>query len=197
MIKNTLVICVLFFTHFAYAQVANKPEDISPLLIGEKLPKLTLANMQGIEDSISAITAKPTVLVVYRGGWCPYCNKQLSGLAAIEDDIKKLGYQIIAISPDEPAALQQTMQKGKLGYQLYSDANGNFSRAMGLSFAAPAKYYDLLSKSSGGKNKTELPVPAVYVVNANQQIEFMYVNPNYAQRMNENMLLAVLNSLKK
>jgi len=196
MFKLFITLCATFISYFSYTQVATRPEDISPLLIGEQLPKLTLTNMQGMEDSVSFITSTPTVLVVYRGGWCPYCNKQLSGLANIEKEIKALGYQIVAISPDAPAALQQTVQKDALGYRLYSDATGQFSRAMGLSFSAPAKYYDLLSKSSGGKNRTELPVPAVYVVNANQQIEFMYVSPNYSQRMNETMLLSVLKSLQ-
>ncbi|ULT24851.1 redoxin domain-containing protein [Sphingobacterium sp. E70] len=38
----------------------------------------------GAIDIGKAISQKPTILVFYRGGWCPYCNLQLSGLQEIE-----------------------------------------------------------------------------------------------------------------
>jgi cytochrome oxidase Cu insertion factor (SCO1/SenC/PrrC family) len=70
------------------AQVPEKPEDVSPLLIGETLPNATLINSAGVDvQFIDLIKEKPTVLVFYRGGWCPYCNVQLSGLGAIESEI--------------------------------------------------------------------------------------------------------------
>ena len=51
---------------------------------------------------------------LYRGSWCPYCNTQLSEIASIEDELKKLGYQIVAISPDKPESLNVTETKHDL-----------------------------------------------------------------------------------
>jgi len=77
-------------------------EDICPLLIGEILPKATLQDAEGKTVALETIIKiKPTVLVFYRGGWCPFCNMQLSSLVEIEKDILDLGYQIVAISPDD------------------------------------------------------------------------------------------------
>jgi peroxiredoxin len=37
----------------------------------------------------------------YRGGWCPCCNAAIYGFMDIEQQIVDLGYQIVAISPDD------------------------------------------------------------------------------------------------
>ena len=70
-------ICIMITTN-VYAQLPEKAEDISPLLIGETLPNGTFQNAEGNTVQLNEIlTEKPTVLVFYRGGWCPYCNLQL------------------------------------------------------------------------------------------------------------------------
>ena len=33
-------------------------------------------------DLGAAFSEKPTVLIFYRGGWCPFCNRELGELAA-------------------------------------------------------------------------------------------------------------------
>ena len=84
------------------AQVPQNAEDISPLLIGEKLPEAMLLDEDGKPINLNKeIAKKKTVLVFYRGGWCPFCNMQLASLAEAESEILKLGYQIIAVSPDD------------------------------------------------------------------------------------------------
>jgi len=109
--------------------VPLKPEDISPLLSGESIPVVNLLNAAGQPfDLNAAVASKPTILIFYRGGWCPYCNKQLSGLQEIEQDLRKTGYQIIAISTDSPDNLKQTEIKNKLTYTLLSDADLSISK---------------------------------------------------------------------
>ena len=52
------------------AEVAGSPEEIRPLLIGAKAPDLTLKTGDGQPFSLrEAIAEKPTVLILYRGGW--------------------------------------------------------------------------------------------------------------------------------
>src|SRR5271155_2396636 len=69
------------------------------------------------------VADKPAVLVFYRGGWCPYCNRHLQALATIKDDLDKEGVQLIAISMDRPGKLRETLQKDKLDYTLLSDSD--------------------------------------------------------------------------
>jgi len=107
------------------AQIPEKAEDISPLLIGEIIPDGVLkAPDESDHSMLDILSKKPTVIMFYRGGWCPYCNNHLAELQGTESKINKLGFQIVAISPDSPQSLQLTDSKNKLRYNLYSDSDG-------------------------------------------------------------------------
>ena len=190
--KKMLTLVLLSLSFSLSAQIADLPENICPLLIGEKIPNTILHNDQGKAVETDDILAKKTVLVVYRGGWCPYCNSQLSDLQDIENQILQLGYQIIAVSPDAPSFIKQTEGKKALAYQFFSDSEGVFSQALGIAYK---KEKAKLDKFSEGKNPGFLPVPSVYVLNEKREIEFLYINPNYAKRLEGNLLLAVLKAL--
>lgn len=182
---------------FSQSEIATEPTAISPLLIGEKIPNITLSDVSGKKINLLEFAAKkPSVIVFYRGGWCPYCNLHLSELQTIEPDITHAGYQIIAISPDSPESLQASISKNKLNYLLLSDNHTEASRGFGLAFHAPENYAEMLSKASAEKNKNVLPVPAVFVVNQQGEILFEYISPEYKTRLKGAMLLAVLNALK-
>lgn len=181
---------------FSFAQLPEKAEDISPLLYGETIPEATLASLdQGKHTLSSVVGEKPTILLFYRGGWCPYCNAQLAEVQKIESEILRLGYQIVAISPDSPAILNESIDKHALKYSLYSDADGSLTKAIGIAFKAPNRYADKLLKNSGGLNDGFLPVPSVFVVDKNRTIIFEYINPDYKTRLESGLLLAVLKGL--
>ena len=180
----------------ASAQVADRAEEISPLLIGETIPDLLVKAPDGIAHTmLSILSRKPTVILFYRGGWCPYCNAHLSEIRDAEDEIIQLGYQIIAISPDSPENLVATSEKNDLNYFLYSDADGTFSKAMGIAFKAPERNLEKLFRYSDGANTGYLPVPSVFITDTSGLILFEYINPNYKTRMSSRLLIAVLQNL--
>lgn len=193
------IICILIvFSGKIFAQIPEKSEDISPLLFGEVIPDLTLTNRDGKRQALSSIIGeKPTILLFYRGGWCPFCNRQLSEVQKNESDIVKLGYQIVAISPDSPEELNKSINKNDLTYQLYSDADGSLTKAMGIAFKAPERNQSMLVEKSGGLNDGFLPVPSVFVVDNERTILFEYINPDYKTRLSSDLLMAVLKALKK
>ena len=193
--KKVVALVLFSLAISSQAQIAEKAEDVSPLLIGEKIPNVELTNVEGKKIETNIIFSKKTVLIVYRGGWCPYCNRQLADMQDIENDILALDYQIVAISPDSPSFLKETETKDKLNYALYSDSEGKFSQAAGIAFAAPEKYGKMLGKYSDEKNTSFLPVPTVYVLNEKQEVQFMFINPDYKNRLKGALLLAVLKNL--
>ena len=194
--KYTLLITLLFLSQFLSAQLANKAENISPLLIGETVPDITIKTTASAEQSILSVLAnKNTVMLFYRGGWCPYCNNQLAEIQDIENEILELGYQIIAISSDSPENLVITDTKNELNYQLYSDATGELVKAMGIAFTAQDKRKERLFNYSGGLNEGFLPVPSVFITDTTGKIVFEYINPNYKTRMSSKLILAVLKNL--
>jgi peroxiredoxin len=178
------------------AQLPEKAEDISPLLIGEKIPELTLTALDGKTIGTQAVlNGKPSVILVYRGGWCSYCNKHMAEIGTIEKEILDLGYQIIAINPDSPEKLKEAKGKSETNYILYSDSEGFFSKGLGIAFKAPERYAEMLTESSAGKNGGFLPVPSVYVVNSEGLVMFEYINPDFKVRISAKLMLAVLQSL--
>lgn len=187
----------LNFTTSLKAQVPMNAEDISPLLIGEQIPEANLLNINGKEVKIiDIIKEKPTVLVFYRGGWCPYCNTQLSGLAESEKEILELGFQIVAISPDHYESLKPTVDKGEFNYNIYSDSSSRLIQAIGIGFETPEKAKGYIFKKTNKEATDVLPVPAVFILDTKGKILFEYINPDYSTRLSSELLLANLKALK-
>jgi peroxiredoxin len=197
--KSILTFALLAFLHFGtlQAQIVGQATDISPLLIGESLPDATLQDLDGQPIQLSAVLSRqPTVLVVYRGGWCPYCKQHLAALAKAEAEILALGYQIVAISPDDYQNLKPTIADNEVHYQLYADPDAQLIQAMGIAFATPEDYVKYIAKKSKGEVSTALPVPTLMVLNKKSEILFEYINPTYSTRISPELLLAVLQQLK-
>lgn len=180
-------------------RVAGSAEDIRPILVGQSVPELALRTVDGkLFDLNEAIRNKPTVLVFYRGGWCPYCITQLGQLAKIEAEIIKSGYQIIAISPDKSEKLAESINKHSMNYQLLSDSSMAGAKGFGIAFkvddATIEKYkeYGIDLYSASGERHNLLPVPAIFVVGTDEVIKFEYVNPDYKVRLEADTLLSIL-----
>jgi len=193
-----LFLLVLFGCSQNEPNIPLLAEDISPILIGEKLPNANFQNAEGKSIQLKALLEeKPTVLVFYRGGWCPYCNLQLSGLVEIEEDILALGYQIVAISPDDFKNLKTTTENNSTKYRLLSDPNGKFIQEIGIAFKTSSDLKDYItSKDQKGKTSAVMTVPTVIVVDNKGVIKFQYINPNYKERISGEMLLSVLKTIK-
>ncbi|WP_418510972.1 peroxiredoxin-like family protein [Corallibacter sp.] len=180
------------------AQVPSNAEDVSPLLIGERVPQATLIDPDGNKLTLkSVIKEKPTVLVFYRGGWCPYCNAQLSGLSESESKILELGYQIIAVSPDNYKNLKPTIQEDNVAYSLYSDPEAKLIQDIGIGFETPSMAKMYIKKKTKMDATDILPVPTVMVLNTSGEILFEYINPNCKVRLSESLLLSALKALKE
>lgn len=179
--------------------IPQKAEDISPLLNGEKIPAVVLQDDFGRNfDLNKAVAEKPTILIFYRGGWCPYCTRQLSQIQDIVPELEKTGYQIIAISTDAPGGLMKSVNKGKLNYTLLSDADLSGSKQFGIAYKAPKNKCDLLSKTTGGKNiELLLPVPSVFILDKTGIIHFEYINPDFKQRLSPELLKTVSKTIYK
>lgn len=161
------------------------------------LPDAVLKSPEGNEYRFSdLLKEKPSVVLFYRGGWCPYCNAHLAEIRDAENEILNLGYQIIGISPDSPENLQTTGEKQDLVYSLYSDGGGEITKAIGIAFKAPERSTKRLFEFSAGQNEGFLPVPSVFIVDTSGKIMFEYINPDYKTRLSAELLVAVLKNLK-
>lgn len=174
----------------------------SPLMakapkVGDKVPDVEVTTSEGKKVKLlAALKEKPSVLIFYRGGWCPYCVTHLQALMDIEKDLTKAGYQLLAISPDSPKSIANTPKGEALNYQLLSDSSVKAAKAFGLTFKVPddlvEKYvndYKIDIEAASGKTHHLLPHPAVFVVDTKGVVRFAHVNPNYKERLDPTKVL--------
>lgn len=205
MTKFYLFLCsVLFSTSLVLAEVARDPESVTPLLVGQEIPEVSLRNKDGKKLELrTLVSKKPSIVVFYRGGWCPYCNLQLQALAQMESKLLKLGYQIIALSPDRPEKVAESLAKHDVSYMILSDSSADAAQAFGLAFKVDGKTvkkykkdYNIDLEADSGETHHLLPVPGVFIVSQDAVIQFTYVNPNYKVRLNPELLLAAAEAYK-
>ena len=183
----------------AHGQSPTPPQDatkVQPLSAGEEAPTATLRGPQGEEiDLATKYARKPTVLIFYRGGWCPYCNTHLGQIATAEPELLRMGYQVLAISPDRPEELARTLDKQELTYELLSDSDVELARSFGLAFRVDdptvEKYrgFGIDLEQASGRDHHMLPVPAVYIVDTAGVIRFAHWDADYKQRLGPEVLL--------
>jgi len=203
------VFALSFFTvalgaRAASPAIAASPEEAKPIAVGTHAAGATLTDMDGRKfDLAQAFAEKPTVLVFYRGSWCPFCNRQLAALGELEPKLVALGYQIIAISPDTAEGLKKMAGKNHLTYRLLSDRAMVASSAYGVAFRMPAateKSYREhgvdLAPIPGGDGAW-LPVPTVYLVGRDGVIRFAFSDPDYKVRLSTDALLAAAQAAAK
>ena len=172
--------------------------DSTPLEVDAMAPAGTLRDAQGAPVALSSLYQdQPVVLIFYRGGWCPYCSRQLTGLVEIEDALQEAGYRLVAISPDRPAKLRAKPELEGLAYTLLSDSSMEVSRGFGIAFqvedALVEKYknsYGIDLEGDSGETHHLLPHPSVFLLGQDGKIDFAHVDPDYKVRLDPAKILA-------
>lgn len=179
------------------AALAPSAEEATALPVGAKAPTAVLvtANRKQL-DLAQAFHEKPTVLVFYRGGWCPFCSRHLSELGDIELELRKLGFQIIAITPEPPEKLTPTVKDTNVRFQLLSDSATLVARAFGVAYHI---------SNETGKNYREngieltplddgsgywLPIPSAFIITPDATVRFAFSNADPSIRVSGTELLA-------
>lgn len=205
MLRLFLSALLLLGTAPAFAgELADAPDQVHPILLGSKLPQVSLRTLDGQPTTLAdQVDGKPAILVFYRGGWCPYCNLQLSRLRLIQKDVEALGYRILAVSPDRPEELRKTLGKDKLGYTLLSDSPANALKAFGIGYRVEAKLlaqyqgYGVDLKAATGEAQPVLPVPSVFIVDGHGELQFSYSHPDYRVRIPASVVLAAAKAIAR
>jgi peroxiredoxin len=194
---SALLLVLLLAAPAAGGELPTRAEDVRPLLIGSAVPDTTLHDLEGAPVRLrDALQGRHSMLVFYRGGWCPYCNLQLANLRHITGELAALGVQLIAITPDRPEELAKSIGQGELEYRLLSDTDAATMRGFGIAFRldedTSRKYseYGIDIDAASGATHHALPVPAVFVVDPSGHVRFSYVDPDYTRRAPAEVLLA-------
>ena len=172
------------------------------LTVGDRAPDATLLTADGSEVSLAALYQEaPLVVAFYRGGWCPYCNSALTEWQDRHLELKAAGGTMIAITPEKPSKVEDTVDDNNVEFRVFSDAN--FEAADGfeirdtLGVGAKAKYAGF-GVNVGGWNASdtwELPHPATFVIDRDGIIRFRHVDTDYTVRADPTQVIEVVKNL--
>ena len=88
---RTVPLLLAAATAFAAEGVPDDPRLVEPLAVGKPVPSFIAQREDGSNYAFDGARLKqPTVLIFYRGGWCPYCNSNLSELRHAESELQQL-----------------------------------------------------------------------------------------------------------
>jgi len=186
-----------------YAALPASADLTTPLKSGDRAPRFTVRTVEDQPYEFDPDNLeRPTVLISFRGGWCPYCNMHLSELRGVIPELRQNGFDVLFLSNDRPELLYSSLKLETqedidgLDYVILSDAEIKAAMALGTAFRTDKGLTDYLEKkgrdyagSSIGMHNA-LAVPAVYVVNRSGEIVYDFVNADYKVRLPAAELLA-------
>jgi peroxiredoxin len=171
---------------------------------GGDFPGFSLPGTQGkTYQSSTLLKDGPLIVTFYRGSWCPYCNIQLAEYQKHLEEWKKLGAQIVAISPELPDSTTAFAAKRNLTFPLLFDKDNEFASKLGLVYGLPAdlkevyKNFGVDLKATQGNDAWRLPIAATYVVGQDGKIAYSFLDVDYKTRAEPSEITAALKKSEK
>lgn len=116
-------------------------------------------------------------------------------------EIKSLGAELVAVSPQLPDNSLSTAEKLALEFEVLSDVGNKIAREFGLVFQLTEKIREIYQgfgidlPAANGDRSFELPVPATYVVAPDGVIAYAYIDADYTKRLDPETIIAELKKL--
>jgi peroxiredoxin Q/BCP len=98
---------------------------------GDKAPAFTLPADDGSKVKLADLKGSPVVLYFYPADDTPGCTKEACAFRDRSAELKKLGAQVIGISPDDVASHVKFRNKFKLNFPLLADTDHKVAEQFG------------------------------------------------------------------
>jgi peroxiredoxin len=185
------------------ADLAAQGTPAGVIEVGATLPDADLLDPHGAATSLyDALGDRLTVVVFYRGAWCPYCNITLSTYQAeLVPEVARRNVGLVAISPQVPDGSLSIQEKHDLTFAVLSDPGNQLAKAAGI-LTGPSDEVRAVQVQLGSDltdinadGTTGLPMPTTLIVDADHVVRWVDVHPDYATRSEPEQILAALDAL--
>jgi peroxiredoxin len=188
----------------AEARVASEVGTGRCRAAGDRAPGFVLPNARGEPVELASLLARgPVVVSFYRGGWCPYCNIELTALQERLADIRDAGGDLIAISPELPEVSTDTVTRNGLSFEVLSDPGNRVAADYGLDFVLDASLRPIYAgwgadvAARNGDDTYRLPMPATFVIAGDGTIVEAFVDVDYTKRLEPDRIIESLRTLQR
>lgn len=199
-----LLALALFFSAFK-GNPTTTQQDAGFLKNGENAPTFVTKDVLGNKVHLKKMLKNSNVLLTFlRPAWCPICNARTHELIESYEEMKKQGYEIIAVYPSTSEELKGYVKDLNIPFTVIADpeeelyrlykverSKDKFERTLKEEKALKAidrgkKLYEKHGNDYGGLQNVEEPIiPADFVLNKGEQkIQTAYYGAYIGDHMN-------------
>ncbi|HZP78671.1 MAG TPA: peroxiredoxin-like family protein [Pseudolabrys sp.] len=175
--------------------------DLGPRL-GEAMPDFLLPDAEGrLISRDSLLHDGPLIVSINRGHWCPYCRLELRALAAIADEIKDRGAQLVSIMPETARYTKAAARDSGFPFTILTDVDLGYTLSLGLIYWVGAELQELYAKAKveldrfQGNQSYFLPIAGKFILDQGGTIRARQIDVDFRRRMEPQAILAALDSL--
>lgn len=181
--NNTLVApliaifgCIGFMAYSYWYSKFNRTPSLV-LRVGKQLPSFKVRSTKGLMISSESFIGKPTVLIFYRGNWCPLCMSQIKELAGHYQALNDLGVRVALVSPQPHTNTINLAKKFGVNFDFLADIGNVAARTLGIdiSHGVPAGMQMMGYDSDS-------VMPTVIITDSNGKILWTHETDNYRVR---------------
>ena len=179
--------CVFLLLYNLWYSVLDR--SASQLSVGKPLPAFTLLTTDGETVASNSFKGSSTILIFYRGNWCPLCVAQVKEMATAYNDLKRQGARVIFISPQPQGHTRSLAKKfGASGLEFLRDENNVTAKTLGIF----SKFGTPMGMQALGYD-SDTVMPTVIICDEAGEILWTHETDNYRVRPEPATYQAVLN----
>ncbi len=148
---------------------------------------MSFTDLDGATVVSTAWLGAPTVLLFYRGTWCPLCNVQVKELSEGYRDIEALGARVVLVSPQPASESVKMAARFDAPMTFLVDEGNAAAGVLGIRHPGGAPI--------GIAPEVETVLPTAIVLDADGIVRFAHETDNYRFRPDPALFLEALRAL--
>lgn len=132
--KDVMFLAVVVVAWAAYVRWYSRflSRDNDGLKVGQFLPPFEIEDIEQNRLSTQDLKGHISLLLFYRGNWCPLCMAQIKEVAEEYKQLAEMGVQTYLISPQSAKHSSSLSRKFKLDFNYLVDAGNKLAKELGI-----------------------------------------------------------------
>ena len=138
---------------------------------GSAFPQIIVNSLEGTDVVLGqpAGNCDWQLVVVYRGRHCPMCTRYLNNIESIRQGLADIGVDMVAVSGDSKAQLEEHRSRLEVGFPLYYGLSQSQMQQLGLYISIPR---------SAQETDHNFAEPGMFVVNQQGKVQVVDISNN-------------------